>query len=55
MYNKKLDYEWASFLLGFIAVLLLPVPFVFFYKREIIRLRSPWAREQFDQDEDTPH
>ncbi len=28
---------------------------IFFYKSEIIRLRSPWARERFNQDEDTPN
>lgn len=54
MYSK-LDYEWASSLLGFIAILLVPIPFIFFYKGEIIRLRSPWAREHFNQDEDSPH
>ena len=54
MYDK-LDYEWASSLLGFIAILLVPIPFIFFYKGEIIRLRSPWAREHFDQEEDVPH
>lgn len=54
MYNK-LDYEWASSLLGFIAILLVPIPFIFFYRGEIIRLRSPWAREHFNKDEDSPH
>lgn len=54
MYNK-LDNEWASSLLGFIAILLVPIPFIFFYRGEIIRLRSPWAREHFNQDEDSPH
>ena len=54
MYNK-LGYEWASSLLGFIAILLVPIPFIFFYRGEIIRLRSRWAREHFNQDEDTPH
>lgn len=54
MYNK-LDYEWASSLLGFIAIMLVPIPFIFFYRGEIIRLRSPWAREHFNQDEDSPH
>ena len=52
---KKLDYEWASSLLGFIAILLVPIPFVFFYFGKAIRLRSPWAREHFDQNEDNPH
>ena len=54
MYSK-LDYEWASSLLGFIAILLVPIPFIFFYRGDIIRLRSPWAREHFNQDEDSPH
>ncbi|KAL4806061.1 polyamine transporter [Aspergillus unguis] len=52
---EKLDYEWASSLLGFIAILLVPIPWVFFYKGEAIRLRSPWAREHFDSNEDSPH
>ena len=52
---EKLGLEWASSLLGFIAILLVPIPFVFFYWGEGIRLRSPWAREHFDQDEDIPH
>lgn len=54
MYDK-LDNEWASSLLAFIAILLVPIPFIFFYKGQIIRLRSPWAREHFNQDEDSPH
>lgn len=54
MYNR-LGYEWASSLLGFLAILLVPIPFVFFYFGQSIRLRSPWAREHFDQSEDNPH
>ncbi|KAJ5344043.1 hypothetical protein MYU51_016777 [Penicillium brevicompactum] len=52
---EKLDYEWASSLLGFISILLVPIPFIFFYKGKAIRLRSPWAREHFEQNEDSPH
>ncbi|KAJ5706566.1 hypothetical protein N7488_006367 [Penicillium malachiteum] len=52
---EKLGYEWASSLLGFISILLVPIPFIFFYKGEAIRLRSPWAREHFDQNDDNPH
>lgn len=52
---QKLDYEWASSLLAFISILLVPIPFIFFYKGKAIRLRSPWAREHFDQTEDNPH
>jgi len=51
----KMDYEWASTFLAFLAILLIPIPFIFFYKGENIRLRSPWAREHFAQDEDAPH
>ncbi|OJJ42318.1 hypothetical protein ASPZODRAFT_125656 [Penicilliopsis zonata CBS 506.65] len=54
MYTK-LDYEWASSLLGFISLLLVPIPFLFFYKGEAIRYKSPWAREHFDQTEDSSH
>lgn len=52
---EKLGYEWASSLLAFIGVALVPIPFVFFYFGKAIRLRSPWAREHFDQNEDNPH
>lgn len=54
MYNT-LDYEWASSLLGFLAILLVPIPFLFFYKGKAVRLRSRWAREHFEQNEDNPH
>ncbi|GFF48771.1 uncharacterized transporter C794.04c [Aspergillus lentulus] len=52
---QRLGYEWASSLLGFLAILLVPIPFVFFYMGRAIRLRSPWAREHFDSNEDSPH
>lgn len=51
----KLGNEWASTLLAFLALLLVPIPFIFFYKGEVIRLRSPWAREHFERDDDMPH
>ncbi|KAI0014601.1 major facilitator superfamily domain-containing protein [Xylariomycetidae sp. FL0641] len=52
---KRLGNEWASSLLGFLAILLVPIPFILFYRGEAIRFRSPWAREHADQDEDAPH
>ncbi|KAL2840900.1 polyamine transporter [Aspergillus pseudoustus] len=52
---ERLGDEWASSLLGFLAILLVPIPFVFFYWGKNIRLRSPWAREHFDSSEDAPH
>lgn len=41
---KKLGLEWASSLLGFLGILLIPIPFLFFYKGEAMRMKSPWAR-----------
>jgi hypothetical protein len=52
---ERLGDEWASSLLGFIAILLLQIPFVFFYRGEGISLKRPWAREHFDSSEDAPH
>lgn len=52
---EKLDYEWASTLLGFLALLFVPIPFFFFVKGEMVRQRSPWAREHFGRDDDLPH
>ncbi|KAK8088460.1 polyamine transporter [Apiospora hydei] len=52
---RKLGNEWASSLLGFLALLLVPIPFVLFYRGESIRSKSPWAREHFDVDEDATH
>ncbi|KAJ4357384.1 uncharacterized protein N0V89_001959 [Didymosphaeria variabile] len=52
---KKLGNEWASSLLGFIAILLVPIPWVLFYRGYVIRKRSPWASMHLDQDEDVPH
>lgn len=54
MYSR-LGYEWASTLLGFLALLFVPIPFLFFWKGEAVRLRSPWARENFGRDDDMPH
>ncbi|KAI0475657.1 major facilitator superfamily domain-containing protein [Xylariaceae sp. FL0804] len=52
---ERLGNEWASSLLGFLAILLIPIPFILYYRGESIRLKSPWAREHFEQDEDKPH
>lgn len=52
---KRLGYEWASSLLAFLGILLIPIPFLFFHKGEAIRLKSPWAREHFDQEGDGTH
>ncbi|KAK7703155.1 hypothetical protein SLS57_011038 [Botryosphaeria dothidea] len=52
---ENLGLEWASTLLAFLSIVMCPIPWVFFYKGEEIRKRSPWAREHFAQDEDKPH
>jgi len=44
---RKLGYPWASSLLAFLSILLIPIPFVFLYKGELLRARSPWARRNF--------
>ncbi|THW69345.1 MFS general substrate transporter [Aureobasidium pullulans] len=54
MYTK-LGYEWASSLLAFLSILMIPIPWLWFYHGERLRLKSPWAREHFAQDEDSPH
>lgn len=54
MYNK-LGYEWASSLLAFLSILMIPIPWLWFYYGEKLRLKSPYAREHFAQDEDAPH
>ncbi|EMC96654.1 hypothetical protein BAUCODRAFT_89803 [Baudoinia panamericana UAMH 10762] len=54
MYTK-LGNEWASTLLAFLSLLFVPIPIWWFYRGEQLRLKSPWAREHFGQDEDAPH
>lgn len=54
MYHK-LGLEWASTLLAFLSLLFVPIPLWWFYRGESLRLKSPWAREHFDQAEDSPH
>ena len=52
---QRLGNEWASTLLAFLSLLFAPIPLWWFYKGEQLRLKSPWAREHFDQSEDAPH
>lgn len=53
--NTRLDYEWATTLLAFLSILMIPIIWLWFYYGERLRLKSPWAREHFAQDEDSPH
>lgn len=39
-----LGLEWASSLLAFLSLTMCVIPFLFFYKGEYLRLKSPWAR-----------
>ncbi|KUI71669.1 hypothetical protein VM1G_07090 [Cytospora mali] len=52
---ERLGMEWAGSLLAFLSLPMCVIPFIFFYKGEYLRRRSPWAREHFAQDEDKPH
>ena len=42
---ENLGYRWAGSLLGFLALLLMPIPFVLEKYGYRLRKRSPWARE----------
>lgn len=42
MYNG-LGYQWATSLLAFLTVAMLPFPFIFFYYGKKIRARSRYA------------
>lgn len=54
MYDN-LDPEWASSLLAFLSIVMIPIPWIWFIWGEKLRMRSPWAREHFNSDEDAPH
>ena len=45
---KTLGYEWAASLLGFLSLLLVPIPFVLFRHGRALRKRSPWAVQHMD-------
>jgi DHA1 family multidrug resistance protein-like MFS transporter len=34
---RKLGINWGSSLLGFLSILFIPIPFVLYYKGEVIR------------------
>lgn len=40
---RTLNYQWASTLLGFIALACCLIPYVFYYKGAAIRKRSRYA------------
>ena len=45
---ENLGYQWAGSLLAFLAVLLVPIPFILERYGVQLRKRSPWAREHMD-------
>ncbi|KAF8855269.1 hypothetical protein BDZ45DRAFT_746646 [Acephala macrosclerotiorum] len=49
---ENLGYRWAGSVLGFLALLLIPIPFVLARWGRTLREKSPWAREHIDDPED---
>ena len=49
-------YQWAGSILAFLAVLLIPIPFILDRYGRALRLRSPWAKQHMDDltDEELP-
>jgi predicted ArsR family transcriptional regulator len=41
-------YQWAGSILAFLAVLLIPIPFILERYGRALRLRSPWAKQHMD-------
>jgi hypothetical protein len=46
----NLGYQWAGTLLAFLAIVLVPIPFILDKYGRRLRHRSPWAREHMDDD-----
>ena len=44
----NVGHEWASSILGFLALLLVPIPFILSKYGRALRLRSPWAKQHMD-------
>lgn len=44
----NMGYEWAGTLLAFLALGLVPIPFVLSRYGRLLREKSPWAREHMD-------
>jgi len=52
---ERLGLEWASSLLAFLSILMIPIPWIWFMYGEKLRLKSPWARQHFYSNDDSPH
>lgn len=44
----NLGYQWAGSLIAFLAIVLVPIPFILARYGRRLRLRSPFAREHMD-------
>jgi hypothetical protein len=49
---ENIGYRWASSLLGFLSLVLMPIPFVLQNWGRSLRKRSPWATEHMDDLKD---
>lgn len=52
---ERLGNEWASSLLAFLSIIMIPIPWIWFMRGEALRFKSPFARQHFNSDEDAPH
>lgn len=41
-------YQWAGSILGFLALLLVPIPFILATYGRSLRLKPPWAKQHMD-------
>ncbi|KZP30509.1 MFS general substrate transporter [Athelia psychrophila] len=46
-----LGNQWATCLLAFLALLLVPIPFWLFFKGKSVRYNSPYCREHFEEED----
>ena len=52
----NVGFQWAGSILAFLAVLLVPIPFILERYGRALRLKSPWAKQHMDdltEDETT--
>ena len=44
----KEGYHWAVSILAFLALVMIPIPFVLVKYGRTLRLKSPWAKQHMD-------
>lgn len=49
-FASKLGNQWATFLVAFLACLLVPIPFFLYHYGRRVRAQSPYCREHFDDE-----